>query len=375
MDIIQEFESKIKIIGWEKVYSAREVMKIFWYDKWERFLWAIHRAMSEIIEQKKRDENFVFITDRATWGRPKEDVLLTLWACYFVLQKCDDRKENVIILKEYLNEILSQKKYNQKNNTFFKNINMEKIFVIFSVVFLIFSVMFYVKNYTDFLYVKNSSNILQYTVTHKELSEQKNKQEIVLKEYDQKIFSPDSSVVSPQIILTPQNILKDYITQIPFQWVSKSFELWEYQKFIDGFNLRTTMMQTFSWVSLVEAYFELWNNKAYRDSCSLLSTKMCLSWSKTNLIDFSNFWEKTLAWYNVKEVKLVQESDEKNIYCVQYRYKLKNDVSNESITETFNFTTQKKWWYEQIVWRFCEKIDKWWRQIKCPFELQTYYCK
>gem|GEM_PF-4837965 len=116
-----------------------------------------------------------------------------------------------------MNEILSQKKYDQKKNTFFKNINMEKIFVIFGIVFLIFSVMFYVKNYTDFLYVKNSSNILQYTVTHKELSEQKNKQEIVLKEYDQKIFSPDSSVVSPQIILTPQNILKDYITQIPFQ--------------------------------------------------------------------------------------------------------------------------------------------------------------
>lgn len=374
MDIIQEFESKIKTVGWEKVYSARDIMKIFWYDKWERFLWAIERAMGEIIDQKVKDQNFFFCTNNSTGWRPREDVLLTLWACYLVLKKCDERKENVRMLREYLDEILTQKKYEQKKAYFFEKINMEKVFIIGSIFFLIFSVVFYLKNYTDFLYSKNPSGILPYTVTKKEILEQKNKQEVVLKEYDEKIFPSESSL---QEITPPtfEDVLSEYIGKIPQKWILKSFELWEYKIFFEGFNLRTPFMQSFSGVALIQAYFELWNQTAYRDSCSLLSKKMCLSGSKTNLIDFSNFWGKTLSWHDIQDIRLVYESEEKNIYCVQYKYKLKNDMSNESISETFNFTTEKKAWYEQIVGRFCEKIDKWWRNLNCPFVLQTYYCK
>lgn len=374
MDIIQEFESKIKTVGWEKVYSARDIMKIFWYDKWERFLWAIERAMGEIIDQKVKDQNFFFCTNNSTGWRPREDVLLTLWACYLVLKKCDERKENVRMLREYLDEILTQKKYEQKKAYFFEKINMEKVFIIGSIFFLIFSVVFYLKNYTDFLYSKNPSGILPYTVTKKEILEQKNKQEVVLKEYDEKIFPSESSL---QEITPPtfEDVLSEYIGKIPQKWILKSFELWEYKNFFEGFNLRTPFMQTFSGVALIQAYFELWNQTAYRDSCSLLSKKMCLSGSKTNLIDFSNFWGKTLSWHDIQDIRLVYESEGKNIYCVQYKYKLKNDMSNESISETFNFTTEKKSWYEQIVGRFCEKIEKWWRNLNCPFVLQTYYCK
>lgn len=374
MDIIQQFESKLKIVGWEKVYSAREIMKILWYDKWERFLWAIQRAMWEIVDERKRDENFFFTTDKSTGWRPREDVLLTLWACYFVLQKCDDRKENVRVIKKYLDEILSEKKSEKQIIYSFPKINMEKIFVICSILFLVFSVWFYLKNYTNFLNIKSNGSILDYTVTKREISEQKQKQEIVLKDYDNKIFAPQVEWKKDLFPPQPENSLFSYIEWIPQIWILKSYDLSEYKKFLDGFNLRTDFMKNYFWTWLIEAYFELWNHKAYRDSCSLLSTKMCLSWSKTNLIDFSNFWEKTLAWYTIKEVKQVEDTPDKNIYCVEYKYKLKNDLSNEYITETFNFTTQKKWGYEQIAGRFCEKIEKWWRQLKCPFELNKYYC-
>ncbi|MGE4444435.1 MAG: hypothetical protein AB7E37_05590 [Candidatus Altimarinota bacterium] len=375
MDIIQQFESKLKIVGGEKVYSAREIMKILGYDKWERFLGAIQRAMLEINDETKKEENFFFTTDKSTGGRPREDVLLTLGACYFVLQKCDDRKENVRIIKEYLDEILSEKKSQQQTIYSFPKINMEKIFVICSILFLVFSVGFYLNNYTSFLNIKSNGSILDYKVTKREISEQKQKQEIVLKDYDNKIFAP--KIEGKEVTLTAQveNNLFSYIEGIPQSGILKSYDLSEYKKFLDGFNLRTDFMKPFFGTGLIEAYFELGNQKAYRDSCSLLSTKMCLSGSKTNLIDFSNFWEKTLAGYTIKQIKEVENTPDKNIYCVEYRYKLKNDLSNEYITETFNFTTQKKGGYEQIAGRFCEKIEKGGRELKCPFELNTYYCK
>ena len=91
---------------------------------------------------------------------------------------------------------------------------MEKLFIIGSIFFLIFSVVFYLKNYTDFLYSKNPSGILPYTVTKKEILEQKNKQEVVLKEYDEKIFPSESSL---QEITPPtfEDILSEYIAEIP----------------------------------------------------------------------------------------------------------------------------------------------------------------
>lgn len=375
MDIIWEFESKLKIIGWEKVYSARELMKIFGYNKWERFLWAINRAKEDLMDEKKIEENFLIVIDKETWGRPKEDVLLTLWACYLVLKKCDERKENVKILLNYLDDILQEKK--QKKVTF--SFQYEIWFWFLVSCFIVLSVLFYLKNYTTFLY-PDINNIGKDMLTKKEFIHQIEKQEEVFQEFDNMLFLPEEnqevSEKSSQIWYEDifESEFREYLDTMSFFWNLKQQDEKKYINFHSDFNQRTLFTQKLSWEDLIKSYFLFWNQKAYKDSCSLLSKKFCLSGAKWSFADFWNYWEKTKDGYFIQEVKEVVGEKEKNIYCVSYSYKLKNDTSNEYITETFNFTTQKNGEYEQIVGRFCEKIEKAGKNIKCPFELNNYYC-
>lgn len=374
MDIIWEFESKLKIIGWEKVYSARELMKIFGYNKWERFFGAINRAKEDLTDEKKIEENFLVVIDKETWGRPKEDVLLTLWACYLVLKKCDERKENVRVLLGYLDDILQEKK--QKKIIF--SFHNETWFWFLVSFFIICSVFFYLKNYTTFLN-SDISTIWKDLLTQKEFTHQIKKQEEIFGDYDQILFPSWEESKGDEVL----KILYENTFEVEFREYLASMMLFGnlqqqeenlYKNFDIDFNERTPFTQKLSWEDLIKSYFLFWNQKAYKDSCSLLSKKFCLSGSKGTFADFWNYWKKTKEGYFIQEIKKVASKNDKNIYCVSYSYKLKNDTSNEYITETFNFTTQKKGEYEQIVGRFCEKIQKSGRNITCPFKLNNYYC-
>ena len=131
-----------------------------------------------------------------------------------------------------------------------------------------------------------------------------------------------------------------------------------------------------TWTDLIDAYFEFWNKWIYRESCSLLSKKWCLSSSKSDLSDFSNFWKKTKSWYEVIDVYDTWKKNDKNneVFCLKYRYKLKDDTSDGYITEVFNYSVWEVNWVKQIEQRYCEKIDKNWKNRPCPFELKNYYC-
>lgn len=353
MNIIGEFESKLKIIGWEKVYSARELMKIFWYYKWERFLWAISRAKSEIKDEEKINKNFFYVIDKKTWWRPKEDVLLTLWACFLVLKKCDNRKENVKILISYLEEVLEEKrnKINQKKYSW------EKVFLFLFSWFIIFSLWFYFKNYLSFLYIEKEKEIL--LTEDIEIQKQQEKQKNILEEYEEKI---------QEVKLLQENTFKENLDIYIKSWGEEIFE------FSPDFNYRNSFTKGIVWEDIIFAFLELWNHKLFRDSCSLLSKKNCLSSSKSALKEFSNFWEKTKTWYEVLDIYKVESANDKNRYCVKYKYKLKYDTSDEYIIETFNYKTNLLNWFEEITGRFCEKIEKWKRVLKCPFQLENYYC-
>lgn len=368
--IIQEFESKLKLVWWEKVYCAREIMKIFGYDKWERFLWAINRAKNEINDDKIINDNFYFITNKDTWWRPREDVLLTLWACYFVLKKCDNRKENILIMKEYLENLLKEKKSEQKINKI--KIPYEKIVFWVIVIFLILSFIYYITTYLSFFI--NSKNIYDFSNFSKELKIQESIQNSIIKNYEENIFSSWTSMVNQKTgaldwinswsILQKLDYLSDYINS-----GNKNLIFFDKQ-----FNYRSDFLKGVYGENLIKYFFDLGNKSFYRDSCSLLSKKLCISNSKWNLKVFSNFWEKTISWNELLEVKKINQEKNKNIYCIKYRYKLKFDTSNNFITETFNYTTEFKNWKEQITQRYCENIEKWWKNIKCPYKLKRYYC-
>lgn len=363
MDIILEFESKLKIVGWEKVYSARELMKIFWYDKWERFLWAINRAKTELTDDKKIEENFLIVIDKETWWRPKEDVLLTLGACYLVLKKCDNRKENVKILLAYLDDLLKEKKQKNKVNNF----NYEKIVWVFIWIFIIFSVWFYFKNYVSFLWFSPQEKFNFYNEL--EVKNQLKLQEEKIKSMEEKIIFDEIEDITQTINYKEDSFLDKINVYIWKGWN----DIFEVNKNI---NYRNDFTKSLTWVNLIESFFVLWNNWFFRDSCSLLSKKDCLSSSKSNLKIFSNYWEKTKAGYEILDLYPVfwDFSQDKNIYCVKYKYKLRYDTSWKDIIETFNFTTKNINGFEEINSRFCEKIEKWWKNLKCPFKLENYYC-
>lgn len=365
MDVILEFESKIKNIWWEKVYSAREIMKIFGYDKWERFLWAINRAKVEITDEKKREDNFFVTINKETGGRPKEDVLLTLGACYLVLKKCDQRKENVIILLEYLSSVLEETKNKQTVKIFF---GWEKVFLLIILTFVFSTIVYYAQTYVEFLQ-KDSVGQYDFNILNtQELEKERKRQEEVLKSYDAQI----SSVKVQTGVIISQDSPTEFTTQLD-EYISKGWDI--LKNFDENFNVRSDFLKIVMWEDLIKAYFSLWNHELFRDSCSLLSIGNCISSTKWNLKAFWNFWEKTKDGYELLEVRKAKSGTEKNIYCVVYKYKLKYDTSNNYITETFNYTTQVKNGFEQITGRFCEAIEKWWKNIKCPFKLQTYYCK
>lgn len=357
MDIILEFESKMKNVWWEKVYSARELMKIFWYDKWERFLWAINRAKEELKDEEKKNKNFFYIVDKKTWWRPKEDFLLTLWACYLVLKNCDKRKENVKILLAYLDDILQEKKSKIKTN----KLSYEKIVWVFIWIFIIFSLGFYFKNYVSFLSFSPQEKFNFYDEL--EVKKQIELQEKNLKKYDEVI---EEKIVQEEQKQTFLDLLNVYI----WKWSEDIFEINR------DLNFRNNFTKNLTWTNLIESFFVLWNNWFYRDSCSLLSKKDCLSSSKSNLKIFSNYWEKTENGYEILDLYRVlwDFPENKNVYCVKYKYKLRYDTSWKDITETFNFTTNEINWFEEITSRFCEKIEKWWKNLKCPFKLDNYYC-
>lgn len=374
MDLITQFETKLKMIGWEKVFSSREIMEICWYTKWERFYGAIGRALEEIDEMTKQ-ENFFFVVDSATWGRPKEDVLLTLWGCYLVLKKCDERKENIQILLAYLEELLSPPLQDKTHKDSFR---FDQIFIWLLSLFLVFTFWYYLMNFSEYAYSSKKNHILKDAVTKKDIQVQKKLQDDVLLAYDQKIFSAEEllgETIQKPTILSFRDTLKTYIQTLPQNLGMKSLPVSDFIDVALGYNKRSEFSKKLLWEDLIIAYFVFWNSEAYRESCSLLSPKYCLSSSKSNLAQFSAFWTKTLGWYENLSVKKVSQEWDKTMYCVSYNYRLKNDTSNEFLYEVFNYTTQTTGGYEQIVGRYCEKIQKWSKNIACPFQLKQYYCK
>lgn len=366
MNVIQDFESKLKIIGWEKVYSAREIMKTFWYDKWERFVWAINRAKNEIDDEKKKDENFIFIVNKSTGGRPREDVMLTLWACYLVLKKCDGRKENVQKLIQYLQGLIQEKKI--ESRVFKNTLSYEKIFIVWVAVLFFITFLYYLLTQVYYLSFYPHQYDFSQTVK-KELSKEIEKHEKILKRYDDKIHS---GIANFPEMLPQVNMDFDFSTTLNNYIIEGDKTL----QFVQSqFNQRSEFLKSITGENLIKSYFLLWNASLFRDSCSLLSPKNCFAATKWSLKSFANFWEKTKNGYDILEVRKVKTTPEKNIYCVIYKYKLKYDRIDKEIVEIYNYTTTIKNWYEQISGRFCEKMEKGWKNIACPFQLKTYYCK
>lgn len=358
MEIISIFESALEENNWEKLFRARSMMLAFWYNKWERFEWAIIRAM-ESLDEEKRKNNFFPVEIKSTGWRPWRDFLITRWGCYILLKFCDGRKSEVQVLKKYLeklylnSKIQTQKVWVKKQVPNIKNFFTKEIFFLIGLLWIFLLTLAYYASFFEFLQnPKHQFYVPQERITQ----EDKTKLEEKYIEIDKKTLLSDEE----KEIVSFQDTLAEHIEK----WPSRLVALNPKQ------NPRTDFTKEISWVDLILSYFEFWNKWFFDQSCSLLEKSDCNALSK-NLNSFANFWKKTSTWHQILDVSKKSEGK----YCVKYKYNLKTDYSDNFITETFQYQTNFVNGVEQITGRFCEKIEKNGRERPCPFVLKEYVCE
>ena len=102
-------------------WSARDLMPILGYVKWQKFEEAIARAKDSCkVSGQTVESHFLPAPVKSSGGRPKEDYFLTRQACYLIAQNGDPRKPQVALAQTYFatqtrkQELLEQREYENK---------------------------------------------------------------------------------------------------------------------------------------------------------------------------------------------------------------------------------------------------------------------
>jgi len=344
----------------ETFFSARDVMTMCGYDKWERFRGCVEKAMKIEKDEKRLSKeqikrHFLFKTTN-TGGRPREDILLSLWAMDRVLEQCDERKKEVADMKKIIwsissweSEDIPQESVQQRNSIF--------IGVLTFVVIVIMGIYL-----LSFFRQTSEEDIHQEEIAAQQQKEMEDMQKYEIAQQFQKYSSE----------------LEDYIEQIPQnpsgEWEIVSREIEEYQQESPLFNYRTDFVNTLAGEKLIEAYFAFGNEKLYRDACGILTPNACNPLAD-DLTPFSRFWNRTVNGYENIAITHVQDNQQEQIYCVTYTYRLKDDLVDEDIKEVFHFNTFKDGDLEQITGRYCESVEKWGVKRSCPVPSASQYCQ
>ncbi len=83
-------------------WSARDLMRLFGYNKWQKFTDVINKAIySSKLSGELVASHFLPARVKSTGGRPKEDFFLTRYACYLVAQNGDSHKPQIALAQTY----------------------------------------------------------------------------------------------------------------------------------------------------------------------------------------------------------------------------------------------------------------------------------
>ncbi len=129
--------------------------------------------------------------------------------------------------------------------------------------------------------------------------------------------------------------------------------------------------------NLVKEYFAGMESKNYARACAVLSVDTCNSWNERSVQLFSREHEKLVNGYeyvNVKDLWFTSPSW-KDIVCVKYSYRYKEDGDPQLVSEVMSFYLDKEDGDLKIVSRVCEKKYKEWSWIRsCPVAPNASYC-
>ena len=102
-------------------WSARDLMPMLGYIKWQKFTEAIERAKESCkISNQSIETHFLPAPVKSSGGRPQEDFFLTRYACYLIAQNGDPRKPQIALAQTYFatqtrkQELLEKREYEDK---------------------------------------------------------------------------------------------------------------------------------------------------------------------------------------------------------------------------------------------------------------------
>ncbi len=102
-------------------WSARDLMPMLGYVKWQKFLETIARAKEACKTSNLMVEgHFLPAPVKSSGGRPREDYFLSRYACYLIAQNGDPRKPQIALAQTYFatqtrkQELLEQREYENK---------------------------------------------------------------------------------------------------------------------------------------------------------------------------------------------------------------------------------------------------------------------
>lgn len=130
--------------------------------------------------------------------------------------------------------------------------------------------------------------------------------------------------------------------------------------------------------NIVKQYFAFIANKQYEAACELMANGKCASIRPWAVQNFTREFEKLKNWYEYTNIKDygIQAPSWKDVVCVKYSYRYKDDPNPQLISEVVSFYTQEINGELQITDRVCEKKYKDWTWVRpCPIEPNARFCE
>jgi len=128
--------------------------------------------------------------------------------------------------------------------------------------------------------------------------------------------------------------------------------------------------------NIVKQYFWAIANKDYEKACGQLANWKCAD-RPGAVQNFSREFAKLKNWYEYVSVKdyWIKAPSGKDVVCVKYSYRYKDDPNPQLISEVLSFYTQSRDGQTVITDRVCEKKYKDWSGIRpCPIEPNAKFC-